>query len=59
MDVGQAGWYRCGAPEDRLGQVDERNVAVKGEGVEVRVDNDLLDLYELLLWIRTLLIIVP
>lgn len=56
--VGQAGRDGSGAPDNRLGQVDESDVAVEGEAVEVRVDQDLLDLYELLTWIPALLVMV-
>lgn len=58
MLVRQAGGQRRGAPGDGPAQVQERDVAVEGEGVEVRMDEDLLDLYPLLSRIRTLLISV-
>lgn len=58
MGVRQAGGDGGGAPEDGPGEVEEGDVAVEGEGVEVRMDEDLLNLYHLLIWIRSFLIIV-
>lgn len=58
MGVRQAGGEGGGAPGDGLGQVNESDVTVEGEGVEVRMNKDLLNLYLLLSWIRTLLISV-
>ena len=59
MGVRQAGWDRRGAPDNWLGEVEESDVTVKGEGMEMRMNDDFLDLYQLLTWIRTLLIQVP
>lgn len=57
-EVRQTGGDGRGAPDDRLGQVEQGDVAVKGVSVEVRMDDDLLDLYRLLVRIWTFLIIV-
>lgn len=56
MAVGEAGGDSSGAPDDGPGEVQQSDVAVKGEGVEVRMNEDLVNLYQLLTWIRTLLI---
>lgn len=56
MGVRQADREGGGAPDHRLSQVNESDVTVEGEGVEVRMNEDLLNLYLLLTWIRTLLI---
>lgn len=58
VEVWQAGGDGRGAPDDRLSQVEQGDVAVEGVSVEVRMDDDLLDLYRLLARIRTFLIIV-
>lgn len=58
MGVGQADGEGGGAPDHRLSQVNESYVAVEGEGVEVRMNEDLLNLYLLFTWITTLLISV-
>lgn len=56
MGVREAGRDGCGAPDNGSGKVQQRDVTVEGEGVEVRMNEDLLNLYQLLTWIRTLLI---
>lgn len=56
VGVRQTGREGGGAPDDGLSEVNESDVTVKGEGVEVRMNKDLLNLYLLLSWIRTLLI---
>lgn len=56
MAVREAGGDCNGAPDDRPGQVQQGDVTVEGEGVEVRVNEDLLNLYQLLIWIRASLI---
>lgn len=58
MGVGEAGGD-CGGPLlNRPGEIEQSEVAVEGEGVEVRMNDDLLDLYLLLAWIGTLLVVV-
>lgn len=54
VGVGQAGGEGGGAPDRGLSQVNERDVAVEGEGMEVRMNEDPLDLYLLLACIGTL-----
>lgn len=56
--VRQAGRDCGGAPEGRPGQVEQGDVAVEGVGVEMRMSDDLLDLYLLLVGIRTFFIVV-
>lgn len=56
--IRQAGRDGSGAPDDRSVEVEQSDVTVKGEGVEVRMDENLLDLYQLLAWIWTTFVIV-
>lgn len=58
MGVGEAGGDCGGALLYRPGEIEQSEVAVEGEGVEVRMNDDLLDLDLLLAWIGTLLVVV-
>lgn len=58
VGVWEAGGHRRGSPDDRLCQVQQSDVTVEGESMEVRMNEDLLDLYQLLARIRPLLVIV-
>lgn len=52
MLVGEAGWRRGGASSEGAGQAEQSHITVKGVGVEVRMNKDLLHLDQLLAGIR-------
>lgn len=58
VGVWEAGGGRGGPPDDGSGQVEESHVTVEGVGVEMRMDEGLLDLDELLPGIRTPFIVI-